>query len=56
MHTILERDTPFPVQRHLVFSTSEDNQTTFPIRVYEGNDPETKQNLLLGEFTLENLA
>lgn len=52
---IIDRNTAFPLVKHMRFTTSEDNQTTFHVRVYEGNNENTRDNLYLGEFMLENI-
>ena len=55
MTTILPRGTTFPTSKIQVFSTSHDNQSTVTIQVYEGERPLTKDNFLLGQFTLSGI-
>ncbi|KAH7639901.1 sar s 28 [Dermatophagoides farinae] len=55
MSTIIKRNTTIPTKRTKGFETSSDNQSSVPIRVYEGERPMTIDNNLLGEFTLAGI-
>lgn len=55
MSTIITRNTTIPTSRSKMFSTSEDNQKSVVIKVYEGERPETANNRLLGTFELNNI-
>ncbi|MFN0056128.1 MAG: Hsp70 family protein [Planctomycetales bacterium] len=53
---IIERNTPLPTSRTEVYSTVHDNQKSAEIRVFQGEDSDTRFNSLVGEFTIEGLA
>jgi molecular chaperone DnaK len=53
---IIERNTPLPASRTQIYSTSVDNQDAARIRVYQGEDQDTRYNTLVGEFLIEGLA
>ena len=55
MHSIINRNTTFPNVRSMFFTTTHDNQTDFTIKIYEGLSEYTRDNLYLGEFTLEGI-
>ncbi|CAA7047282.1 unnamed protein product [Microthlaspi erraticum] len=55
MHILIERNTTIPVNKEKIFTTAEDNQTGVLINVYEGERPMTKDNNLLGTFTLSGI-
>ena len=44
-----------PVSKSEIFSTYHDNQREVDITVYEGEDPEPKNNTLIGQFRVEGL-
>ncbi|CAL6052053.1 Cytosolic_heat shock protein 70 [Hexamita inflata] len=52
MSVIISRNTTIPVKQNVTFSTSANNQTTFTIRVFEGERPLTKDNNFLGYFDI----
>lgn len=52
---ILEQNKEVPVTDKDVFTTTEDNQTTVEVRIFEGEDPIAEENTPLGEFRLSNL-
>ncbi|KAJ8260647.1 hypothetical protein COCON_G00163700 [Conger conger] len=52
MTKLIPRNTPLPISKTKFFSTESDYQTTVTIKVYEGEDSETKGNNLLGTFDL----
>ena len=53
---ILERNTPLPAARTEIFSTVADGQEAAEIRVFQGEDDDTRHNTLVGEFAIEGLA
>ncbi|CDS13262.1 Putative Heat shock 70 kDa protein 2 [Lichtheimia ramosa] len=56
MAVVVPRNTPIPCQKSKVFTTSSDNQTTVTFPVYEGERLMTKENNMLGEFSLSGLV
>ncbi|KAG0172733.1 Heat shock protein sks2 [Apophysomyces sp. BC1034] len=55
MAIVVPRNSSIPCQKAKVFTTSGDNQTTVTFPVYEGERLLTKENNLLGEFSLSGL-
>lgn len=55
MSVVVPRNTPIPVRRSQVFSTSEDEQTTVEIHVLQGERPMASDNETLGVFRLEGI-
>ena len=55
MIIMIPRDTAFPCQKKHFFTTTEDNQTEFPIKIFEGDQPMTVDNEYLGQFILDGL-
>lgn len=53
---IIERNTPLPASRTEIYATAVDNQEAAQIRVFQGEDDDTRYNTLVGEFTIEGLA
>ncbi len=56
MSFIIKRNTQIPCENTDRFTTIEDNQTNFGICVYEGEREFYKDNLLLDEFSLDNIT
>jgi molecular chaperone DnaK len=54
---LIERNTAIPVEKKLVLTRAEDNQSSVLISVYQGESESTKHpnNLLLGQFQLDGL-
>jgi molecular chaperone DnaK len=48
--TIIERNTPVPIEQTSVFTTFKDFQQSVRIRVYQGESRKAEENELLGEF------
>ena len=53
---IIERNTPLPVSRTEIYSTVVDDQDAARIRIFQGEDRDTRYNTLVGEFLIEGLA
>ena len=53
---IIERNTPLPASRTEIYTTAVDGQKEALIRVFQGEDGDTRYNTLVGEFTIEGLA
>jgi L1 cell adhesion molecule like protein len=52
MSVLVPRNTTIPVKREGGYTTNHDNQTSVCIKVYEGEGDLTKDNRLLGKFSL----
>jgi hypothetical protein len=48
--TVIERNTPIPIEQTRAFTTTQDEQEKVRIRVYQGESREASENELLGEF------
>jgi molecular chaperone DnaK len=48
--TVIERNTPVPIEQTRAFTTVRDHQESVEIRVYQGESQEAAQNELLGQF------
>jgi heat shock protein 1/8 len=55
MTPVIERNTTLPTEQTQYFSTTEDDQTSVTIRVFEGERMFTKDNNLLGSFELQGI-
>lgn len=53
---LIRRNTTIPVQRSQAFSTLYPGQDAIEIKVYQGENPVASQNVLLGEFMVEDLV
>jgi molecular chaperone DnaK len=53
---IIERNTPLPATQTEIYSTVVDDQPTAQIRVFQGENQDTRYNTLVGEFDIEGLA
>lgn len=53
---IIHRNTPLPATRTEIFNTTYDGQPAASIRVFQGEDPDTRYDNFVGEFMVEGLA
>ncbi len=53
--TIIERNTPIPIEQTRTFTTLRDNQQQVKIRIYQGESRLAAENELLGEFEFSGL-
>ncbi len=53
---VIDRNTPIPTSQSKIFTTAEDNQTTFDIHILQGEREIAVYNQSLGKFTLENMS
>ena len=53
---IIERNTPLPATRTEIYSTVRDGQNVAEIRVFQGEDGDTRFNDLVGEVRVQGLA
>jgi molecular chaperone DnaK len=55
-HPIIARNTPLPVSRTESYFTIVDNQEAWRVSVYQGDDPDALNNILVGQFLIEGLS
>ncbi|VAI61728.1 unnamed protein product [Triticum turgidum subsp. durum] len=55
MSVLIPKTTTIPVKKERVYTTCYDNQTQVLFQVYQGEGSETKDNILLGKFTLRGI-
>jgi molecular chaperone DnaK len=55
MHVVFPRNAAIPNARAVAATNSVDQQTELMVRIYQGDQPETAQNELLGEFTFSGV-
>lgn len=53
---IIERNTPLPATRTEMYATNHDGQDVAEIRVFQGEEEDTRFNTLVGEFKIRGLA
>ncbi|XP_078165496.1 heat shock cognate 70 kDa protein-like [Carex rostrata] len=56
MSVVIPRNTPIPTKKKKVFTTHNDNDTRVKFPVFEGERTQTKDNYLLGKFTLSGIT
>ncbi|MFQ5854236.1 MAG: molecular chaperone DnaK [Anaerolineae bacterium] len=52
---LIDRNTTIPTRESEIFSTAEDGQTAVDIKVYQGERPMARHNMLLGQFRLDGI-
>jgi len=52
---IVPRNSPLPIRQTEVFFTMQDGQRRVQVEVYQGEHPDTRQNIPLGHFLVEGL-
>ncbi|MCU0541668.1 MAG: molecular chaperone DnaK [Oscillatoriaceae cyanobacterium Prado104] len=55
MTVLIPKNTKLPAKRTRVISTAKDNQTSAPIRVYQGENERVENNTFLHEFRLDGI-
>ncbi|MFV1958351.1 MAG: Hsp70 family protein [Planctomycetota bacterium] len=53
---LIRRNTPLPTTRTESFATMVDGQRTVEVEIFQGEDPDTRNNLRIGEFEISGLA
>src|SRR5581483_4543031 len=53
---IIERNSTLPISRTEIYSTVVDNQPGADIRIFQGENPDTRYNTLVGDFKVDGLA
>ncbi len=53
---IIQRNTPLPVTRSDSYYTAASHQKAVEIHIYQGDDPDALNNILVGNFTVEGLT
>jgi molecular chaperone DnaK len=53
---IIHRNTPLPANRTEIYYTAVDGQSAADIKVFQGEDEDTRQNKQIGELKIEGLA
>ena len=56
METIIPRNHTIPIVKEQTFTTHTDDQSAVSLQVFEGERSQTKDNHLLGEFTLDGIS
>lgn len=56
MTKVIPRNCTIPTKKSLTFTTTEDNQSSLRIKIFEGERSMVKDNNFLGEFCLDGLA
>jgi molecular chaperone DnaK (HSP70) len=55
-HPIVHRNTPLPVSRTDSYLTAVDNQEGWQVSIYQGDDPNALNDILVGRFLIEGLS
>jgi molecular chaperone DnaK len=53
---VIQRNTPLPARRTEIFTTVADGQEGANIRIFQGENEDTRYNTLIGSFKIEGLA
>jgi molecular chaperone DnaK (HSP70) len=53
---LIEKNTPIPVSKSEVFYTLYDNQKAVEVKVFQGENKDATQNILIGSFIIEGLS
>jgi molecular chaperone DnaK len=53
---IIHRNTPLPARKSEVFYTMADNQEMVEVKIYEGENTDPEENVLIGKFSVEGLG
>jgi molecular chaperone DnaK (HSP70) len=53
---IIQRNTPLPASHTELYFTSQDDQDLIEIEIYQGDDPDALNNILVGQFRVEDLT
>ena len=53
---IIKRGTPLPITKSEVFFTCHENQEAVDVSIYQGEDPDIRNNVMVGEFIVEGLT
>lgn len=53
---VIKRNTPLPVKKGDVFETMIDGQPAVDVRIYQGEEPLSDDNILVGHFLIEGLS
>ncbi|MDR2426119.1 MAG: molecular chaperone DnaK [Endomicrobium sp.] len=53
---LIDRNTTVPAKRSQIFSTYSDNQSAVTVNILQGERPMAKDNLSLGQFTLDGIV
>ena len=52
---LIRRNSPIPISRQQIFTTSKDNQTSVAVKIVQGERIMTNDNTLIGNFTLSGI-
>ena len=53
---IIKKNTPIPVTKSEAFYTVQDRQESVEVKIYQGEDEDARNNIKLGEFTIDGLS
>jgi molecular chaperone DnaK (HSP70) len=53
---IIPKNTPIPVRRSEVFFTVSDQQTEVDVRIYQGENKDAAENVMIGQFRVDGLS
>ncbi|CAH1432931.1 unnamed protein product [Lactuca virosa] len=55
MKVVIPRNTPIPTKKTMTFTTDKNNQTCMAVMVYQGEQTRSRDNFLLGLFTISGI-